>query len=207
LSALLEVSSVARLWKRQAQEHALLEQSRANYFEIDTIDPAYYTVANGDGQTTPPPEADVDVGSDGRLPRSAAHPFYARLDQILEKTDFDGFVEALCQRFYADEIGRPGLASGRYFRLLLIGYFEGLGAERAISWRTTDSLALREFLGHLAHKAEHAVDLDTGAVVAVTGQGADEGDTATSVETLIEAQTLRSALPVLSSAQGTDAAN
>src|SRR4029453_11353935 len=67
------------------------------------------------------------------------------------------------------------------------GYFEGLGAERAISWRTTDSLALREFLGHLAHKAEHAVDLDTGAVVAVTGQGADEGDTATSIETLIEA--------------------
>jgi transposase len=248
------------------------------------------------------------------LPRSVAHPFYTRLNQILDKADFDGYVESLCQRFYADEIGRPGLPPGRYFRLLLIGYFEGLDAERAIAWRAADSFALREFLGlvlleappdhstisrtrrlidietheavftwilqrladaglvkgktigidattleanaalrsivrrdtgatyqefltqlaqasgidtptrqdlaridrkrpkkgsnddwthpldpdakitkmkdgrtHLAHKAEHAVDLETGAVVAVTVQGADEGDTATSVETLIEA--------------------
>ncbi len=74
------------------------------------------------------------------LPRSAAHPFYARLNQILDQADFDGYVEALCQRFYADEIGRPGLAPGRYFRLLLIGYFEGLDAERAIAWRAADSL-------------------------------------------------------------------
>jgi transposase len=68
------------------------------------------------------------------LPRSAAHPFYARLNQILDKADFDGYVEGLCQRFYAHEIGRPGLPPGRYFRLLLIGYFEGLDAERAIAW-------------------------------------------------------------------------
>jgi transposase len=81
------------------------------------------------------------------LPRSAAHPFYARLNQIFEKADFDGYVEALCQRFYADAIGRPSLAPGRDFRLLLIGYFEGLDAERAIAWRAADSLALREFLG------------------------------------------------------------
>jgi transposase len=248
------------------------------------------------------------------LPRTAGHPFYARLNQILDKHDFDGYVEELCQRFYADEIGRPGLAPRRYFRLLLVGYFEGLDAERAIAWRAADSFALREFLGlvlpeappdhstisrtrrlidlqtheavftwilqrladaglvkgktigidattleanaalrsivrratgatyhefltrlaqasgidtptradlaridrkrpkkgsnddwthpldpdakitkmkdgrtHLAHKVEHAVDLETGAVVAVTVQGADEGDTATSVETLIEA--------------------
>ena len=66
---------------------------------------------------------------------SAAHPFYARLNQILDQANFDGYVEALGQRFYADEIGRPGLAPGRYFRLLLIGYFEGLDAERAIAWR------------------------------------------------------------------------
>jgi transposase len=247
------------------------------------------------------------------LPRSAAHPFYARLNQILDQHDFDGYVEGLCQRFYADE-GRPGLAPGRYFRLLLIGYFEGLDAERAIAWRAADSFALREFLGlvlpeappdhstisrtrrlidletheavftwmlqrladaglvkgktvgidattleanaalrsivrrdtgesyqdfltklaqasgietptradlaridrkrkkkgsnddwthpqdpdakitkmkdgrtHLAHKAEHAVDLETGAIVGVTVQDADEGDTTTSRETLIEA--------------------
>ena len=81
------------------------------------------------------------------LPRTAAHPFYARLNQILDKADFDGYVESLCQRFYADEIGRPGLAPGRYFRLLLVGYFEGLDAERAIAWRAADSFALREFLG------------------------------------------------------------
>jgi transposase len=59
------------------------------------------------------------------LPRSAAHPFYTRLNQILDEHDFDRYVEGLCQRFYAEE-GRPGLPPGRYFRLLLIGYFEGL---------------------------------------------------------------------------------
>jgi len=247
------------------------------------------------------------------LPRSAAHPFYARLNQILDTDDFDGYVEELCQPFYAAD-GRPGLPPGRYFRLLLIGYFEGLDAERAIAWRAADSFALREFLGlalpeappdhstisrtrrlidlethqavftwmlqrladaglvkgktvgidattleanaalrsivrrdtgegyqdfltklaqasgietptradlaridrkrkkkgsnddwthphdpdakitkmkdgrtRLAHKAEHAVDLETGAIVGVMVQDADDGDTETSTETLIEA--------------------
>jgi transposase len=247
------------------------------------------------------------------LPRSAAHPFYTRLNQILDAHNFDGYVEDLCHRFYADD-GRPGLPPGRYFRLLLIGYFEGLDAERAIAWRASDSFALREFLGlvlpeappdhstisrtrrlidletheavftwmlqrladtglvkgktvgidattleanaalrsivrrdteesyqdfltklaqasgietptradlaridrkrkkkgsndewthphdpdakitkmkdgrtHLAHKAEHAVDLETGAIVGVTVQDAADGDTQTSIETLIEA--------------------
>jgi len=81
------------------------------------------------------------------LPQTAAHPFYARLNQILDQHDFDRHVEGLCQPFYADEVGRPGLPPGRYFRLLLIGYFEGLDAERAIAWRAADSLALRKFLG------------------------------------------------------------
>ena len=257
------------------------------------------------------------------LPRSVAHPFYARLNQILDKHDFDGCVEGLCQRFYAEEIGRPGLPPGRYFRLLLIGYFEGLDAERAIAWRAADSFALRDFLGlvlteappdhstisrtrrlidletheavftwilqrladtglvkgktvridattleanaalrsivrrdmgesyhdfltrlaqasgivtptradlaridrkrkkkgsnddwthphdpdakitkmkdgrtHLAHKAEEAVDLETGAVVGVTVQDADEGDTSTSRETLIvAAEQIETVLP------------
>ncbi len=247
------------------------------------------------------------------LPRTAAHPFYTRLNHILEKRDFNEYVEGLCERFYAED-GRPGLPPGRYFRLLLIGYFEGLDAERAISWRAADSIALREVLGlvlpaappdhstisrtrrlidlethqavftwmlqrladaglvtgktvgidattleanaalrsivrrdtgesyqdflaklaqasgmetptradlarldrqrkkkgsnddrthpqdpdakitkmkdgrtHLAHKAEHAVDLETGSIVAVTVQDADDGDTTTSIETLIEA--------------------
>jgi len=247
------------------------------------------------------------------LPPSAAHPFYARLNQILDQHDFDRYVEGLCERFYAAN-GRPGLPPGRYFRLLLIGYFEGLDAERAIALRAADSFALREFLGlvlpeaspdhstisrtrrlidvetheavftwllqrladlglvkgktvgidattlaanaalrsivrrdtgenyqdfltklaqasgietptradlaridrkrkkkgsnddwthphdpdakitkmkdgrtHLAHKAEHAVDLETGAIVGVTVQDADDGDTTTCVETLIDA--------------------
>jgi transposase len=88
------------------------------------------------------------------LPRSAAHPFYARVNQILDRPDFDGYVESLCQRFYADEIGRPGLPPGRYFRLLLIGYFEGLDAERAIAWRAAHSFALRDFLGLVLPEAE-----------------------------------------------------
>jgi transposase len=248
------------------------------------------------------------------LPTTAAHPFYDRLNRILDDAGFDAHVEALCARFYAPTMGRPGLAPGRYFRLLLVGYFEGLDSERAIAWRSADSFALRHFLGfelpdappdhstisrtrrlidlethravftwilqrladaglvkgqtigidattleanaalrsivrrdtgetyqefltqlaqasgietptredlvridrkrknkgsnddwtnphdpdakitkmkdgrtHLAHKAEHAVDLETGAVVGVTIQDADEGDTTTSIETLIEA--------------------
>lgn len=248
------------------------------------------------------------------LPTSASHPFYARLNQLLHDRGFDDFAEARCAAFYAATMGRPGLAPGIYFRLLLVGYFEGLDSERAIAWRAADSLTLRDFLGlafpdappdhstisrtrrlidlethrdlftwvlerlgeaglvkgntiaidattleanaalrhivrrdtgesyqdflttlaqasgietptradlarldrirkkkgsnkdwtspadpdaritkmkdgrtHLAHKAEHAVDLDTGAIVAVTIQGADQGDTATLPETLAEA--------------------
>ena len=248
------------------------------------------------------------------LPRSAAPPFYRRLNQILERAAFDAYVERLCRRCYADEVGRPGLAPGRYVRMLLLGYFEGLDSERAIAWRAADSLSVRSFLGlelhaaapdhstvsrprrlidiethqavftwvlqrlaaanlvkgktigidattleanaalrsivrrdtgagyeecltrlaqasgiatptredvarrdrqrkhkgsnddwqhpydpdakitkmkdgrtHLAHKAEHAVDLETGAVVAVTVQDANAGDTTTSRETLIDA--------------------
>jgi len=248
------------------------------------------------------------------LPTSPGHPFYARLNALLDARDFDRFVEDLCRSFYAPVMGRPSLAPGRYFRLLLVGYFEGIDAERGIAWRATDSLAIRTFLRlpldeappdhstisrtrrlidlethravftwvqqrlaeaglltgktvaidattleanaamrsivrrdtgegyqefltrlakasgietptredlarldrmrkkktsnkdwtnlndpdakvtkmkdgrtHLAHKAEHAVDLETGAIVAVTLQGADQGDTTTIVETAVAA--------------------
>jgi len=248
------------------------------------------------------------------LASAPGHPFYERLNVILDAEGFDGFVEGLCARFYAARFGRPSLTPGIYFRSLLIGYFEGIGAERGIAWRLADSLALRRFVGialdeatpdhstisrtrrlidldthaavfawvldvlarrglivgkrvaidattleanaamrsivrrdtgasyeefltrlakasgietptgeqlarldrkrkkrtsnkdwkspvdedarvakmkdgrtHLAHKAEHAVDLDSGAVVAVTLQAADKGDTATLDQTLIEA--------------------
>ncbi len=248
------------------------------------------------------------------LPTTASHPFYARLNQVLRERGFDEFAEAHCAEFYADTIGRPGLAPGIYFRLLLIGYFEGLDSERGIAWRAADSFALRDFLGfgldqtppdhstisrtrrlidlethrsvftwilqvlatadlvkgktigidattleanaalrsivrrdsgetyqdfltrlaqasgietptradlarldrkrpkkgrntdwrhphdpdaritkmkdgctHLAHKAEHAVDMETGAIVGVTVQGADQGDTTTIAETVTAA--------------------
>ena len=80
------------------------------------------------------------------LPRSPSHPFYDRLNALLDAHDFDRFVERLCAGFYAPVMGRPSLPPGRYFRLLLVGYFEGLDAERAIAWRATDSLAVRTFL-------------------------------------------------------------
>lgn len=81
------------------------------------------------------------------LPRSPGHPFYARLNQILDAAQFDRFAEAQCARFYAPVMGRPSLPPGRYFRLLLVGYFEGLDSERGIAWRAADSLAVRTFLG------------------------------------------------------------
>ena len=242
------------------------------------------------------------------------HPFYKRLNELLEGAKFDEFVEGLCARFYHARLGRPSLRPGIYFRALLVGYFEGIDSERGIAWRVADSLALRRFLligldeptpdhstisrtrrlididthrevfawvlallaergllkgqrmgidattleanaamrsivrrdtgetyeeflrglakasgietptredlarldrkrkkrtsnkewkspadqdariakmkdgrTHLAHKAEHAVDMDTGAIVAVTLQAADQGDTSTLDETLCEA--------------------
>lgn len=245
---------------------------------------------------------------------SAAHPFYVRLNELLDSNAFDRFVEEECREFYACKMGRPSLTPGIYFRLLLLGYFEGIDSARGIAWRAEDSLSVRRFLGigldeatpdhstisrtrrlidlethqsvftwvlrvaaaeglvrgntigidattleanaalrsivrrengetyeeflkklakeagietptreqlakmdrkrkkrmpneewtnpndpdakitkmkdgstHLAHKVEHAVDMETGAVVAVTLQGADQGDTTTYVETLSEA--------------------
>ena len=81
------------------------------------------------------------------LPRTAGHPFYERLNGLFNEHGFDDFVEGLCAKFYADKMGRPSLAPGVYFRLLLVGYFEGIGSERGIAWRASDSLGLREFLG------------------------------------------------------------
>jgi transposase len=81
------------------------------------------------------------------LPQTVAHPFYTRLNQVLEERGFDEFVEGRCAAFYAERMGRPSLAPGRYFRLLLVGYFEGIDSERGIAWRAADSLGLRRFLG------------------------------------------------------------
>lgn len=248
------------------------------------------------------------------LARAPGHPFYERLNGVLAFHSFEAFVEERCARFYADTLGRPSIPPVVYFKMLFIGYFEGIDSERGIAWRVADSLALRAFLGydltqktpdhssvsrtrrlmdvethaevfqwvvttlalegliegktlgvdattleanaalrtivrrdtgetyqgflvrlarasgietptradlakldkkrkgkgsnkdwthphdpdaritkmkdgrtHLAHKAEHAVDMDTGALVAVTLQGADQGDTDTIAQTVSEA--------------------
>src|SRR5713101_8136699 len=193
------------------------------------------------------------------IPKAASHPFYTKVNEILERNKVDKRLEHLCKRFYKPVMGRPSMAPGVYFRMLLLGYFEGIDSERGIAWRVADSFSLREFLGftltestpdhstmsrtrrlmpvethkavfrwfvkvlgeeglidgqtvaidatmleanaamrsiqrrddgrtHLAHKAEHAVDLSSGAVVAITLQAADLGDTTTIGVTLQEAQ-------------------
>ncbi len=82
----------------------------------------------------------------GELPAAPGHPFYKRLNEVLDKAGFDTFCETNCASFYHDKLGRPSLAPGLYFRLMTIGFFEGLDSERGIAWRVADSLTLRQFL-------------------------------------------------------------
>jgi transposase len=81
------------------------------------------------------------------LPKSEGHVFYRQLNELLAKVGFDPFVEQLSQPYYHATQGRPGIPAGTYFRMLLVGYFEGLGSQRGIAWRCADSLSLRAFLG------------------------------------------------------------
>ncbi len=81
------------------------------------------------------------------LPKSVGHVFYRKLNELLAKAGFDRFVEDLCRVCYHAKMGRPGIPPGIYFRMLLVGYFEGIGSQRGIAWRCADSLSLRAFLG------------------------------------------------------------
>jgi transposase len=80
------------------------------------------------------------------MPRSPGHVFYDRLQQVLVGAGFDGFVEDACRAYYAKTMGAPSVPPGRYFRMHMVGYFEGIDSERGIEWRCSDSLSLREFL-------------------------------------------------------------
>lgn len=80
------------------------------------------------------------------LAEAPGHPFYQRLNRVLEEAEFDRFCESRCQKFYHEKLGRPSLVPGMYFRLMLIGFFEGIDSERGIGWRVADSLSLRQFL-------------------------------------------------------------
>jgi transposase len=81
-----------------------------------------------------------------KLPTAPGHVFYEKLNRLLAEAGFDSWVEQLCEPYYA-KAGRPGIPPGVYFRMLLIGYFEGIGSQRGIAWRCSDSLSLRKFLG------------------------------------------------------------
>src|SRR5580693_2736876 len=125
------------------------------------------------------------------LATAPGHPFYQKLNELLEDEGFDEFVEKRCAKFYVKKYRRPSLTPGVYFRSLLIGHFEGVGAERGIAWRLADSLALRRFvgIGHDECTPDHSttsrtrrlIDLDThrevfGWVLSVLAdRGASEG--------------------------------
>jgi transposase len=106
-----------------------------------------------------------------QMPEAPGHPFYRRLNQLLSKQGFDTFVEGLCRKFYHEELGRPGIPPGVYFRMLLIGYFEGIDSERGIAWRCADSRTLSAFLGYGLTEStpdhsslsiiRHRIDLET----------------------------------------------
>lgn len=81
------------------------------------------------------------------LPKSEGHVFYRKLNRLLAEVDFDRTVEKVCGPYYHSHVGRPSIPPGIYFRMLLVGYFEGIGSQRGIAWRCGDSLSLREFLG------------------------------------------------------------
>ena len=112
----------------------------------------YYNAPHGDGERDRDRQPTMWVATTD-LPTAVSHPFYARLNRLLADQGFDDFAETACAGFYADTMGRPGVPPGVYFRLLFVGYFEGLDSERGIAWRAADSLMLRDFLGLALHDA------------------------------------------------------
>ena len=93
-------------------------------------------------------ERQEEIWYRSELAEAPGHPFYRKLESKLKEAGFDQFCEEECKRYYADGVGRPSLAPGVYFRLMLIGFFEGIDSERGIAWRVADSLSLRQFLGY-----------------------------------------------------------
>ena len=106
--------------------------------------------------------------------RALDNPFYRALNGLLEEHGFDEFAEEQCREFYAGNRGRPGVPPGVYFRMLMVGYLEGLGSERGIAWRCADSFSLREFLGCGLSKnpPEHSTLSKTRKRLSVEAHGA-----------------------------------
>lgn len=126
-----------------------------------------------------------------KLPRSPGHVFYDKLNGLLADGGFDAHVEAICEPFYSKGKGRPSVPPGVYFRMLLVGYFEGIGSQRGIAWRCSDSLSLRKFLGiPLGQDSpEHVVDLDSEIILAAEIYEGDQHDSRTLEDSLHAAQT------------------
>jgi transposase len=136
------------------------------------------------------------------LAKPSGHPFYERLNLVLNEHRFDSFAEQSCACFYS-KTGRPGLAPGVYFRCLLVGYFEGFDSERGIAWRVADSLALRSFLGYelsqstpdhtTISRTRRLIDVETHRSVftwvlsVVAGEGLLKGETVAIDGTTLEA--------------------
>src|SRR4030095_13772503 len=101
------------------------------------------------------------------VPRSPGHAFYDRLQKLLAEAGFDRFVEGTCQPYYAPRMGAPSLPPGRYFRMHMIGYFEGIDSERGIVWRCSDSYSLRDFLRLLdgGKSSDHSWVLETASAL------------------------------------------
>ena len=99
-----------------------------------------------------PKQGELFIPTDA-IPEAPGHPFYRRLNALLADAGFDPFVEQLCLPCYAQDIGRPGIPPGTYFRMLFIGYFEGIDSQRGIAWRCADSRSLQQFLGCLPTEA------------------------------------------------------
>jgi transposase len=93
-------------------------------------------------------ERQEEIWYSSEVAEAPGHPFYRKLEAKLKEAGFDRFCEKKCKGYYADGVGRPSLVPGVYFRLMLIGFFEGIDSERGIAWRVADSLSLRQFLGY-----------------------------------------------------------
>jgi IS5 family transposase len=99
------------------------------------------------GQRKPRQES-LFIATD-HLAHSPGHPFYRRLNALLAEAGFDRWVEQRCREYYEQDEprGRKSIPPGVYFRMVFVGYFEGIDSQRGIAWRCADSLALRQFLG------------------------------------------------------------
>src|ERR1700676_3100888 len=93
-------------------------------------------------------ERQEEIWYRSEVAEAPGHPFYSKLEAKLKEAGFDKFCEEECRPYYADGVGRPSLVPGVYFRLMLVGFFEGIDSERGIAWRVADSLSLRQFLGY-----------------------------------------------------------